>query len=350
MKVTFPHMGNTYIPIKSLLDDLNVDYFVPPYNNKRALEIGTRYAPELACLPLKITIGNLIQAYEEGADIVLMAGGRGPCRFGFYGEMYREILNDAGFNMEVIILEIPDSNIGEFLRRVKRVTGTANVYKISKAIWNATKVSIETDKLEKLCCHLRPREIKKGEVDKIFRGFLNEVKKLKGSKSIYDYIIQTRMNLLNIRIDEICKPLKIGIVGEIYTSIDWYANLNLEQKLGEMGVEVDRSITTSGWIVEHMIKTVLRIPQDKRFAKAAEPYLKTAIGGHAQETVGNTILYARNGYDGIIQIYPLTCMPEIVAESILPVIQKDFDIPILTLIIDEMTGESGLPYQVRGFH
>jgi predicted nucleotide-binding protein (sugar kinase/HSP70/actin superfamily) len=73
------------------------------------------------------------------------------------------------------------------------------------------------------------------------------------------------------------------------------------------------------------------------------------IGGHAQETVGNTILYANKGYDGVIQIYPLTCMPEIVAESILPAVQRDFDIPVLTLIIDELTGEAGYMTRVEAF-
>jgi predicted nucleotide-binding protein (sugar kinase/HSP70/actin superfamily) len=34
-------------------------------------------------------------------------------------------------------------------------------------------------------------------------------------------------------------------------------------------------------------------------------------------------------------------MPEIVAESILPSIERDLNIPVLTLIIDEMTGEAG---------
>jgi len=73
------------------------------------------------------------------------------------------------------------------------------------------------------------------------------------------------------------------------------------------------------------------------------------IGGHAQETIGNTVLYAQKGYDGVIQIYPLTCMPEIVAESILPEVQNDIDIPVLTLIIDEMTGEAGYLTRVEAF-
>lgn len=73
------------------------------------------------------------------------------------------------------------------------------------------------------------------------------------------------------------------------------------------------------------------------------------IGGHAQETVGNTVLYAKGGYDGVVQIYPLTCMPEIVAESILPAIERDYNIPILTLIIDEMTGEAGYLTRIEAF-
>jgi len=37
-------MGNTYIVAKSLLDDLGIDYVIPSFNNKKALETGTKYA------------------------------------------------------------------------------------------------------------------------------------------------------------------------------------------------------------------------------------------------------------------------------------------------------------------
>jgi len=65
MKITFPHMGNTYIAVKALLDDIGAEYVIPPLNSKRSLELGTKYAPEMACLPLKINIGNYIEAYEK---------------------------------------------------------------------------------------------------------------------------------------------------------------------------------------------------------------------------------------------------------------------------------------------
>jgi predicted nucleotide-binding protein (sugar kinase/HSP70/actin superfamily) len=162
-------------------------------------------------------------------------------------------------------------------------------------------------------------------------------------------IRETERKLSQIKINENLRPLKIGIVGEIYTTIDDYTSFGIQQKLGGMIVEVHRYVTVSNWITEHMIKQSLKLPRDLSYAKAARPYLGTMIGGHAQETIGNTIIYARNGYDGVIQIYPLTCMPEIVAESILPAVEKDYDIPVLTLIIDEMTGEAGYLTRVEAF-
>ena len=345
MKVTFPHMGNTYIPVKALLDDLNIEYIIPPYNSKRALELGTKCAPELACLPLKINIGNFLLAREKGADTILITGGCGPCRFGYYGEMHREILKDLGTPMEVITLEWPDKGLSELLDRIRRLTGGLKLHRVLKAVKETATISRQVDDLERLAFRMRPREIKKGSVDSLYGNFLSKAYNTKGSVELKKLIRDTENELLRVEIDRDCRPLKVGIVGEIYTTIDPYANFNLAAKLGNYGIEADRKVTVSGWIIDHIIKGALHLPRDMRYVDAARPYLGTMIGGHAQETIGHSAMYGAEGYDGIIQVYPLTCMPEIVAESILPAIEKDYDIPVLTLIIDEMTGEAG--YQTR---
>lgn len=349
MKLTFPHMGNLYIVAKALLDEFNIDYIIPPYNNKKAIEIGAKYAPEMACLPMKLNIGNFIQAYERGADTILMAGGCGPCRFGYYGEVEKNILKDIGCKMDLITLEVPDGDIKEFIRRIKKLTGGFNIYKIFKAIVRTTKVAKEVDELEKLTFKVRPREIHKGSTDKIYKSFKNKVKSIKGAGEILRLINKTKDELLNIEIDKKLKPMKIGIVGEIYTTIDSYTNFEIESKLGNMGFEVNRSVTVSQWIIEHIIKKALPMKRDLRYAEVAKPHLGAMIGGHAQETIGNTILYAKDKYDGVIQLYPLTCMPEIVAQSILPTIEEKYNIPVLTLIIDEMTGEAGYLTRIEAF-
>ncbi|NSW89357.1 MAG: CoA protein activase [Firmicutes bacterium] len=349
MKVTFPHMGNLYICIKVLMEELGIDYVIPPFTSKRTLEIGTRHVPECACLPLKITTGNLIEAYQVGADTVLMAGGCGPCRFGYYCEMYREILKDLNYNMNVITLEPPNGNMVKLLQRIKNLLGGFNLYKILKAIKNTTQVAIEVDEVECLASKIRPRELEKGDVDKIYKKFQKDVIAAKGIEQIKKLIRDAKNNLLKVKTDEKANPLKIGIVGEIYTTIDYYTNFDIQSKLGAIGVETHRYVTISDWITEHIVKNALRLPRNLSYAHAAKPYLGKMIGGHARETIGNTILYAQQGYDGVIQIYPFTCMPEIVAESILPAVERDFDIPVLTLIIDEMTGEAGYFTRIEAF-
>jgi predicted nucleotide-binding protein (sugar kinase/HSP70/actin superfamily) len=349
MIATFPHMGYTYITIKALLDDLGVEYVIPPFNNKKALEIGTKYSPEMACLPLKINIGNYIQAFEKGADTILMAGGCGPCRFGYYCEMHREILHDLGYDFDIITLELPKKNRREFIERIKKLTGGFNLPRIINAVKNATQVSIAMDELEQFSFRTRAREINKGATERLLKSFEKKVLAVKGSKQILETIKNVENGLLNTDVDKNAQPLKIGIVGEIYTSIDSFTSFFLQSRLGEMGVEVHRSVTLSDWIVEHIIKNSFKLKRNLGFAEEAKPYLGTAIGGHAQETIGNAIIYAKKGYDGIIQTYPLTCMPEIVAESILPSVERDFDIPILTLIIDEMTGEAGYITRLEAF-
>ena len=42
-------------------------------------------------------------------------------------------------------------------------------------------------------------------------------------------------------------------------------------------------------------------------------------------------------------------MPEIVAKSILSTVSRDLNFPIMTLILDEMTGEAGFMTRLEAF-
>ncbi|MDD4316035.1 MAG: acyl-CoA dehydratase activase-related protein [Clostridia bacterium] len=349
MIVTFPHMGNVYVLVKTLFDEMGVEYIIPPKCNKRTLELGTKYAPEMACLPLKINIGNFIESIEQGADTIIITGGCGPCRFGYYAEMHKEILAGLGYNVEIITLEVNEKGIPELLCRLKRMIGGRSVSSLALPMYKAMRIQTAADKLEELSFRIRPREIRKGSTDAIMQKYFDTVKTVYGAKAIAHLIEETRNLLLSTEIDKDYAPIKIGIVGEIYTLIEPFTNLDIEKMLGNMGVEVNRSLYISHWIKEHIILGGLHMRKKQPFEREAEPYLKTAIGGHAQETLGNTVLYAKQHYDGAIQIYPLTCMPEIVAGSIMPSVTKDYDIPVLTLVMDEITGEAGYITRIDAF-
>ena len=89
MKITFPHLGNTYIIVKSILDDLGTDYIIPPFNNKRALELGTRYTSEMVCLPLKINKAITFSSIEMGPDTILWQALADPGSLGLYAACSR---------------------------------------------------------------------------------------------------------------------------------------------------------------------------------------------------------------------------------------------------------------------
>ena len=57
--------------------------------------------------------------------------------------------------------------------------------------------------------------------------------------------------------------------------------------------------------------------------EAASPYLPELVGGHGRDSIGHTILYAKRGFDGIIQLAPFTCIPEIAARTILTRVSRD---------------------------
>ncbi|WZL72443.1 acyl-CoA dehydratase activase-related protein [Clostridiaceae bacterium 35-E11] len=342
MKITFPHIGNTYLPIKAMFDDLGVETVLPPPNTKKTLEIGTKYAPELMCLPMKINLGNYIQSIEKGADTIVVTGSCGPCRYGYFAEVEKEILKDLGYDgVEFVVLEAPEGNLQEFYHRVSKVANTRNMIKIGKSVKNAIQVLRRLDRIEENVLKSRPYEKNKGQIDLINNQLISRLERSSGSQEMIKHIDVAQQSLQQVALESNKEVLKVGIVGEIYTVIEDFANIHIGKKLNEMGVEVHKSHTTGDWILEHLCYKSIGRSREKHIRKAAQPYVTTQVGGHGRETIGNTVLYAEDGYDGIIQVMPFTCMPEIVAMSILPHVQKDKNIPILTLIIDEMTGEAG---------
>ena len=349
MKVTFPHMGNQYVATKVLLEELDVDVIVPPECNQDTLNIGTRHSPEFICVPLKVNIGNYIQGIKMGADTIIITGSCGPCRFGYYSILQKEILKEMGQEVEIILLDPPQGDYKTFFNRIFKMAQTKNPYKMLRTLSMAVRILYKVDELQETTYYKRPREKKIGLVDKYYDDFHRKVVKVKGYRQTLNLIQETIDRIKAIEEDPNREVIKVGIVGEIYTIIEPFANLNLEKKLGRMGVEIHKSLKVSHWLTEHLFLSPLNLTMEGRIRKLAKPYMKTMIGGHARETIGYAIDYAEKGYDGIIQIYPFTCMPEIVAQSILPKVEKQYNIPQLCLIVDEMTGEAGYNTRLEAF-
>jgi predicted nucleotide-binding protein (sugar kinase/HSP70/actin superfamily) len=138
--------------------------------------------------------------------------------------------------------------------------------------------------------------------------------------------------------------LKIGLIGEIYVVIEPFANFDIQVTLGEMGVLTRRHIYITDWTKDNTF-----FKGEEPIIQAAKPYLNEMIGGHGIVSVGQTVLYAKEGYDGVVQLAPFSCIPEIVAKGIMPRVSRDLDIPVLTVFLDEQTGKAGLQTRLEAF-
>ncbi len=352
MKVTFPHMGNAWIVIQALFETLNVDVAVPPPTSKGTLNLGTKLAPESSCLPLKINLGNYIEAAAKGADTIAITGGIGPCRFGYYGEVERQILRDAGYSYEVVILEPPDGSLWGLAKRIRYLAGRHNSWtKILKAMRFAYRKSVALDEVEDMIHAARPRLLEPLAAEKLYSKAKQHLIEASEDKGLEEAVFRVQQSIKEgqaaFRGE---KPLRVGVVGEIYTILDPFSSLDVEQQLGNLGVEVNRSIYLSSWVGQHVFQGLAQGYRPLRdYPRLAKPYLPHFVGGHGQETVGAAVQFAREGADGIIQLLPLGCMPEIVASSVLPRIQADYRIPIMTLTVDEHSGRAGVQTRLEAF-
>ena len=116
-----------------------------------------------------------------------------------------------------------------------------------------------------------------------------------------------------------------------------------------MGVVIRRQIWFSDWILHHVVLSTLRLKRDAHLFRLARPYLTHFVGGHGLESVAHTVAMAREGVDGVVHVLPFTCMPEIVAQSVLPQVSRDYSMPILTLVVDEHSAEAGVHTRLEAF-
>lgn len=350
MKATFPHLGNVYIAVKALFDGLGIDYVIPPQNSSDALNIGSKNSPEEICLPFKIMIGNYIQAIEQGADTIIIPGSCGPCRFGEYCELQMNLMKNLGYDLNFIVLDMPkDIGIKELLNRISKISSisTKNRYEKIKAVKDAITIMRLIDETEELSHYLAGFEKSKGECKNLLHQCKSEAMKCTNPNEMISLIKEYRNKIKYISVDINKNPVKIAIIGEIYTVIEPYSNFYIEDKLMDYGVSTKRGLTPTWW-VKNMALSPVKL-NSLSIKRASKKYLSIEIGGHARECIGEAVLSCEEGFDGAIQILPMGCMPEIVSKSILPSISRNNNFPIMSLVVDDMTGEAGYITRVEAF-
>lgn len=345
MKLAFPHMGHLHIVLKELFTGFGCQVLETPPITKKTLELGAKYSPETVCLPFKMTLGNFIEALEQGADTLVTCGGVGPCRLGYYSEVQKGILQQLGYPFKLITVEPDLIAVVKDLRLLAAGKSWREIYRSFK---QAGAKMAALDNIERQLNLIRPREVVAGSAGQL--GF-QAIQAIDGAAGLAEIqrIEEKTLAALQALAQRQYEPLRIGLVGEIYVMLEPFINQDLERRLGQMGVEVHKTMYLSDYVRAHLLRKREYLETYKTLAALAKPYLGHYVGGHGLKSVARTIQMGQQSYDGVIQAYPFTCMPEVIAKNILPQVSKDLDIPVLTLAYDEQSGEAGLMTRLEAF-
>lgn len=350
MKLTFPHMGNIYIAAKVVFDRLDVDYVMPEPRNRAALEKALEVAPETICLPFKTILGNFIEGLDGGADTIVFGGGHGRCRLSYFGDLLRETLEGMGYRFHFLFMDFNRLDLRQMAETFAPLAEGKSAARIVRALAEGCHTIFSVDRLYARSCRVRCRELHHGETDAVMRTFEHAVLHARDAGRILAELREAHRALRAVPLDPEARPLRVMLVGEIFTACEPFINLEIERKLGQLGVDVYNTLGVSVWVREHFFGSVFPFLVHGQPKVAARAYANTDdFGGLGMESIGNAALARRNGMDGVIQIYPLTCMPEIVAEAAMPHVQQREGVPVMTLVVDEQTGEAGFRTRLEAF-
>lgn len=336
-------MGNYHIPVEIMLKLIFKEHKVmpAPKTTKKTLELGSKYSPDFVCVPFKYNLGNYIEALENGANVLIQAGG--GCRYGYYAEIQEQILRDLGYEFEFVKLISDKINPISLYKICKKIGTTLSFRQFVYNILLTIKMVKIIDVIEAYIRENIGFEVVEKSFETLQKDFFEELKKVRSFKVLDNVYKKYDEKFKNLSINKPENCLRVGIVGELYTLMEPFSNYFLEKELAKNKMAVSRYITVTFLLFE---KSRL----EKQIIKEAGKYLKYAIGADGTDSVAKGRYLAQKGYDGLIHVKPFGCTPEVNAMPMLQNISKDYKIPILYFSFDSQTSETGVKTRLEAFN
>ena len=326
---------------------------------------------------------RLGESFNADNYVYFLPEADGPCRFGMYNK-YQRIVLDSFPELRSLKIASVTTQDGYSLDRMmdRKVVGD---FKKS-----AFLSLIAGDILDRLLWRIRPYEKELGMADNfIERAMIRMADSFedringKGHNAILDQledIIREGKEIIDPDMPR--KPL-IGVVGEIYLRNHTMANQDLIRTLERYGAEVVnasvvewvnfisynrlrnaknklrmnlKQLRLNGlftdlksiinhalelWYQEHkqeqvyrMARDIIDIADDHHISHLEEILKKENIfsfdvGTEACLSIPGILEYAKNGYNGVVNVYPFTCMPSTITSAVISPLMNSRGIPYI---------------------
>ncbi len=294
-----------YFPLwNQFLTQLGANVVVSRPTSKKTVNVGTAYADNELCLPVKVFYGHLMDLRDRVdaifvPRIVSVAKNEYTCpKFLGLPDMSKALEDDLP---EIIA---PTINIQEGWREYMKT-----VLEFGKR-FSDSRVKILG----------------------AYRGGIA------ASKEYHHQMLsgKTPIELLENKEFTVEKPrLKVGVAGHPYNIYDRYISMNLIKRLKSMGVDV----VTAEMVPESVIALEnSRLP-------------KKLFWTYEKEVVGTVFHWANTkSVDGIIYVLSFACGPDSIVQVLLEhELRKENNVPMMPIVIDEHSAEAGLITRVEAF-
>ncbi|MHA1269080.1 MAG: acyl-CoA dehydratase activase-related protein [Candidatus Helarchaeota archaeon] len=302
-----------YYPLwKSFLEELDFEIVLSDQTNSKIVEIGSQYAIDEICIPLKLYYGHIFNLLEKDIDYLFVP---------------RYISTTFGTYFCPKFLGLPDMVRGtidnlppiiEFAVDLRKKPKFLSAYelgrKLGKPIW---------------------------QIKQAFEKAINDYNYFR-ELMIKGLSFQRALNALNSKRRDF-KPkkknikyeAKIAVIGHGYNVHDPYINMDLIKKLHKMNAEV---ITLENLPLEiFKNKTVITNT------------LQNYWGNEEEILSAVNYLFTLNDIDGIIFICSFCCGPDSLIDEIMTRDAKKINIPYIGLVLDEHSGQAGVITRVEAF-
>jgi predicted CoA-substrate-specific enzyme activase len=387
-RIYIPPMTDHSLAVAAAFKACGVEAEVLPDSDQETLIWGRKLTSGKECYPCILTTGDMAKLvhrpdFDPKHSAFFMPSGTGPCRFGQYHRFHRLVLNELGF--PEVPVYAPDQS--ETLYQDLGMVGGSDFTRLG---WQGI---VAVDCLEKKLRETRPYEKNKGETDQIYWTYLQKVSETITTRGDLIQLLLgavKAMNAIPVQ-DPGSKPV-IGMVGEIYTRANKFANENVIREVEALGGEA-WSPPIAEWILYTNYTAIWRATRLRKFSnllelvltrrvqnklehqlestfkgslrnygeptiattlKNAHPYLHPSFEGEAILSLGKAKDYWNKGACGLINIMPFTCMPGTIVNALLKRFREDHqNIPFLNLSYDgqEQTNTrtrlEAFMYQVR---
>lgn len=337
----FPQWANYACAFKYICEKgFETKYIIPPPITKKTIELGSKYSPDYVCAPFKYCLGCYIEALEQSANCLMQI--YGGCRLNYYGELAEVILKDMGYQFKFFnMADINFKSIKSIVEHFKIINPNFSLVKVAKSIPVMMNIIKTIDKFEDYIRLNVGFEVNEGEFEKTYNEFLQKLNNLKNGKQLKQLKKIYWKKLTNIKVNKPSKIIKVGMIGDYYTVQEPFSNYFMEKELAKFGMEIHRYMNLTNTLIHN---------KGKERKKVAKKYAKYNLGATANFTVAEAIDFAKNKFDGIIQVKSFGCTPEIDAMPILQNVSKDFNIPILHFSFDSQTSETGVKTRLEAFY